>query len=113
MPMMIGFSRQRRQLLEAELQRLVAELPPLGVRRMYLTGELARGAAGPETELELVLVQDTDEPFHRRPDFFVAHVRPRIGTRFLVFTPAEFEELKGADPVLREAVRTGEVVIGG
>lgn len=110
--MMIGFSRQRRQLLEAELQRLVTELPPLGVRRMYLTGELARGAAGPDTELELVIVQETDERFHRRPDFFVSHVRPRIATRFLVFTPPEFEQLQGEDPVLMAAVQTGEVVIG-
>ncbi len=110
---MIGFARHRRQLLEAELQRLTTELPPLGVEAMYLTGEFARGDTGPETALELIIVQATDEPFHRRPDFFVTHVRPRIETRFIVYTPQEFERLSPEDPVLRAALESGEQVIAG
>ncbi len=109
-PMMAGFSRRRKQLLEAELARLATELPPLGIRRLYVTGDLARGPVGPESELEVVAVQDTDEPYHRRPDFFVSHVRPRTGTRFHVFTPEEFEALSGEDPVLRVALAYGELV---
>jgi hypothetical protein len=112
MPMMFGFSRQRRQLLLAELQRIAAEVPPFGALRLILVGDLSRGLAGPETELELVVVQITDEPYQRRPDFWVTHLRPRVGTRFLVYTPEEFEDFGAVDPVLVEADRTGQVVIG-
>jgi hypothetical protein len=110
--MMFGFSHQRRQLLLAELQRIAAEVPPFGALRLILVGELARGLAGPETELELVVVQITDEPYHRRPDFWVTHLRPRVGTRFLVYTPEEFEDLAAVDPVLIEAGGSGQVVVG-
>ena len=112
MPMMFGFSGQRRQLLEAEAQRFAAEAYGYGALRAYLVGELAAGAVGPETELELVIVQETDEPFHRRADFWVAHIRPRVGTRFLVYTPEEFEAVEEDDALLLEAIRVGEVLVG-
>ena len=110
MPIMMGFAHQRRRLLETELARLVQELPPLGVLKAYLSGDFALGQVGAETELELVLVQATDEPFHRRADFFVSHLRPRIGTRFLVYTPEEFDALSGADRTLRQTVGVGELL---
>ncbi|HEX2035782.1 MAG TPA: hypothetical protein VHS99_16515 [Chloroflexota bacterium] len=112
MPMMFGFARQRRQLLAAELQRILPDLSLFGARRVYLIGEFASGTAGPATELELVLIQATDEPFHRRADFWVTHLRPRVGTRFLVYTPQEFEALAEVDPVLQRAQRLGEVIVG-
>ena len=86
MPMMFGFARQRRQLLEAELERFTSEMPPFGAYRAYLIGDVAKGNIQPDTELDLVLVQDTNEPFHRRADFWVTHLRPSVGTRFLVYT---------------------------
>jgi hypothetical protein len=110
--MMFGFAQQRRRMLDAEAERLTAELPPLGVLRMYLTGDYAAGRVGPDTELELLIVQETDQPFRRRADFFVSHVRPRLGTRFIVYTPDEFDALQADDPVIRRAVVSGEVLVG-
>ena len=104
MAVMIGFAARRRELLEAELQRMAAELPMLGVERSYLTGDLARGAVDVGSALELVLVRETDEAFHRRADFFVSHLQPRVATRFSVYTPQEFEALRELDPVLRRAL---------
>jgi hypothetical protein len=110
--MMFGFAQQRRRMLDSEAERLTAELPPLGVLRMYLTGDYASGQVGPDTELELLIVQETEQPFHRRADFFVSHVRPRLGTRFIVYTPGEFDALQAEDPVIRRAVTSGELLIG-
>ncbi len=112
MPMMFGFARQRRQMLQAELQRILGEVIPFGALRMYVIGDLARGEVGPSTELELVIVQATEERYQRRADFWVTHLRPRVGTRFLVYTPEEFEALAETDPVLQEAQRIGDMVIG-
>ena len=112
MPMMFGFSGQRRLMLEEEARRIAGELMGFGALRAYLIGDLSRGTVGPESELELVIVQETDEPFHRRADFWVGHVRPRVGTRFLVYTPDEFEAFEEIDPLLIVAQRSGEVLIG-
>ncbi len=104
MAVMIGFAERRRELLEAELQRMAGELPTLGVERSYLTGDVARGEVEVGSALELVLVRETDEPFRRRADFFVSHLQPRVATHFWVYTPEEFEELAERDPVLRRAL---------
>ena len=104
MAVMIGFAARRRELLEAELQRMAVELPMLGVERSYLTGDLAGGDVDIGSTLELVLVRETDEPFHRRADFFVSHLQPRVATRFWVYTPQEFESLGERDPVPRRAL---------
>ena len=109
---MFGFARQRRKMLEAELERFVQEMPTLGMLRMWVVGDLARGSVSPGSELELVLVQQTDDPWHRRADFWHSHLRPRVGATFHVFTPDELEELDAADPVLRSAQNNGELVYG-
>lgn len=112
MPLMFGFATQRRQMLDAELERLVAEMPQLGMLRMWVTGDLAVGRVTAESLLDLVLVQETDEPWQRRADFWNVHLRPRVGTRFSVFTPREFDELSDSDPLLVRAATEGEQVYG-
>lgn len=111
MGMMLGFSQHRRGLLQAELARIAGELPALGGRGTLLLRDLFGGPPLEyDAELELVIVLHTDEPFHRRADFLVSHLRPRVGTRFLVYTPAEFDELREIDPLLRWALAHGQVV---
>lgn len=110
MGMMFGFGTRRRHELEAELRRMAAELPRLGVERAYLAGDLADSRVDIESDLELVLVHETTEPFHRRADFFTAHLRPRVGTRFFVYTPDEFERDAEEDPLLLRIVREGQGV---
>lgn len=112
MPIMFGFGQQRRQLLEAELHRFASDAARFGARRAFLVGDFGRGESQPDTDLELVIVQETDEPFRRRADFWVNHLRPRVGTRFLVYTPAEFDALATTDPVLEEALARNEAVLG-
>ena len=106
MPMMLGFAAQRRQLLEAELARLVEELPPFGVQRLYAAGAFAHGEVQSDTPLEVVIVHPTDDPFRRRADFFVEHFRPRLQTHFFVYTPEEFDALASDDPFLSRTIAT-------
>lgn len=112
MPIMFGFANQRRQMLDAELERLVAEMPQLGMMRMWVIGDLAMGRVTAESILDLVILQETDEPWQRRADFWNVHLRPRIGTRFSVFTSEEFDAIGDSDPLLISASIEGELVYG-
>lgn len=112
MPMMLGFSDHRRQLLSEEAERLAEDLPPLGVLQAYLVGDFASERIRPETELDLVIVHQTEQPFHRRADFFASHLRPAVGARYVVYTPGEFEELQHVDPVLIRARESGRMIVG-
>jgi hypothetical protein len=112
MPMMFGFAQQRKQILEAELSRLVDEMPQLGMTSMFLVGLFARGEVGPDTALDLVVIQETDEPVHRRADFWTTHLRPRLGVNFFVYTSEEFDNPQPGDRVLHDAANNGERVYG-
>ena len=91
---------------------MAEELPKLGVLRAWVCGEFARGRIAPDTPLDLVLVHKTPEPAHCRSDFFVDHLRPRLDTRFAVYTPEEADALEQSDRVLTEAARFGEPICG-
>jgi hypothetical protein len=110
--MMCGFAEHRRQLLEEEARRFAVEAPPFGAMAAWIVGDLARGVVEPETELEIVLVQETDEPFQRRGEFWESHLRPRVGTRYLVYTPEEVDHLSEVDPLLMAAMTQGEALVG-
>ncbi len=107
--MMFGFGQQRRMMLEAELQRFVEEMPQLGMTRLILIGDLVAGTpAKPDTTLELVVVQETIEPHHRRHEFWATHLRPAVGTSFHVYTESEFNDFGEQDPILRQAAQYGD-----
>ena len=112
MGMVFGFGQHRRRMLEAELARIAGELPALGAMATYLVSDFARTPVQPDTELELLVVRDSDEAFHRRPDFFLSHIRPRLGVRLFVYTPDEFDRLAATDPLIRRARARGVVVDG-
>lgn len=112
MPIMFGFASQRKKMLEAELDRYVEEMPQLGMTRMWIIGDLAKGSVEIDSTLELALVQETDEPWRRRADFWNVHLRPRVGTEFHVFTTDEFERFAEDDPILRQINFEGEQVYG-
>ena len=99
-------------MLESELQRLVAEMPQLGMQSMYLVGPFSQGDVGPKTVLDLVVVQETEESIHRRADFWTTHLRPRIGINYYVYTPDEFEINLEDDLLLQHAFSIGERVYG-
>ena len=109
--MVFGFAEHRRQQLEAEFLRIAGSMRMLGAERFWLAGDLARGAVGPDSELQLVIVHENELPFHRRSDFFQTHLRPQVGASFLVYTPDEFEELCESDPIILEAVSLGDEVV--
>ena len=111
MPIVFGFATHRRQQLEAEFLRIAGSMRQLGAERFWLAGDLARNQVGPDSELELLIVHETEQPFHRRSDFFQTHLRPQVGTTFIVYTPDEFAELCDADRVIAEATGLSDEVV--
>lgn len=110
MPMRVGFVQYRMQLLQEELDKIIAMLPQLGVRRAILLNPLYPGTVEPDTPLKLVMIMEDDRPFVRRPDFFYSHLSPSVAVDFYPYTPEEFDELEGSGSLLGKALQMGEVV---
>jgi len=85
---------RRRRRLEAELGRIVAALPQIGVRRAVVFGSVARGDVGGQSDLDLILIIDSREPFTERCARLYRTLKPSVGLDLLVYTPQEFEEMR-------------------
>ena len=110
MPMRVGFSLFRKQMLERELDSIMGLLPQLGIEKAILIGDMITEDYQPESQIELVIVHDTDRPFGRRADFFSFHLGSAVAVDTQVYTPQEFEELQETLPALYAACQKGRVI---
>ena len=110
MPVRIGFTQFRRQLLEKEMENIMSLLPQLGVEKVYLTGDMVTGDISPDSRIDLIVVHDTDSTFGRRADFFSYHLSSMVAVDCQVYTPQEFEDCQESLPALAAAVKNGKVI---
>lgn len=110
MPVRIGFSVFRKEMLERALQRIEELLPILGVERVIVVGDMATGNITPESSIDLVVVHETDRSFGRRSDFFSYHLDTDVAVDTQVYTPEEFARLQDTLPALHRACQNGRVI---
>ena len=93
-----GFAALRQEhaeRLESELRRIVERLKELGAERVILFGSYARGRRDYFTDLDIIAIMDSDLPFIRRLADIRREVSPAVETDLLVYTPNEFEAIRG------------------
>ena len=110
MPVRIGFTVFRKQMLENELANIMGLMPQLGVEKVFLTGDMITGDISPDSRIDLVVVHDTDAAFGRRADFFSYHLASMVAVDCQVYTPREFEEMQDTLPALCLAKKYGRVI---
>jgi uncharacterized protein len=112
-------TRHRLDLLETELARFVEVASEVfNVERIILFGSLAqaleeddREAVGECSDLDLVVVAETEQPFYERIKQLTRRVRPKVGTDVLVYTPSEWERMKSERLFIKkEVLEKGRVV---
>lgn len=95
--------------LEAVVQRLVEEYSP---DRIILFGSRAAGHASAESDIDLLVVKDTElRPIERRIEVERLLADRRVPLDLLVYTPSELRSLYcSGSPFIEEVFRTGKVV---
>ena len=103
-------ARLNREALEAQLSNIRRRLAGMGVQKAILFGSLARGEVTPFSDLDLIIVQETDARFLDRLEPFYAGLDLRVDADILVYTPEELAELQTWYPFIRQAMREGKVI---
>lgn len=101
---------ERRERLERELGRIVARLAEAGARKIVLFGSVARSEVASTSDLDLIVVQETDRPFTARIEEALRLTSPRVATDILVYTPDEFSELQRSNAFVQRALREGTIL---
>lgn len=93
------------QKLQAELDRylklLLAHVSP---EKVILFGSLAQDQVHLWSDIDLIVVADTDARFLDRTKEMLQLLQPRVGLDILVYTPSEFERLLQERPFFQEEI---------
>jgi predicted nucleotidyltransferase len=100
---------ERRALLERELGRIVDTLRQMNVQLVLLFGSAARKDIGAYSDLDLIVVLDSNLPFVKRLGLLYEHIQPRVGLDLLAYTPQEFERIRRR-PFIQQALQEGKVL---
>jgi len=95
------------------LGELCRRLVAAGAQRIYLFGSCARGEADDESDVDLVVIHDTELPFFDRLRQAAACADPDWPVDILVYTPAEFETMRRQGNAFAELVVDEGVLLHG
>jgi predicted nucleotidyltransferase len=88
-------AEKRLLLLQSELTRwlplLIQQLNP---ERVILFGSLTQDQVHDWSDIDLVIVRETTQPFLKRVQEAMLLLKPKVGLDILIYTPEEFAELK-------------------
>ncbi len=103
---------RRRAVLEAELARYVQLLrEQYAPQRILLFGSLTSGEIREWSDIDLVIIKETERKFLDRIREVLQLLRPQVGVDILVYTPDEFDQLVQQRAFVRdEIVGKGKVL---
>ena len=87
-------ARARKEMLEQELERFLRILIEEGNPELILIfGSMVTGEIHESSDIDLVVVEDSDLPFLPRTKQMRSMLKPQIGTDILWYTPDEFNHM--------------------
>lgn len=100
-----GSVMQRRVILEAELERCVKLLREhYDPQRILLFGSLAAGEVREWSDIDLVIIKETERRFLDRTREVLELLRPQVGIDVLVYTPDEFAQMVQQRAFVRDEI---------
>ena len=106
-----AWQQQHWLAVERELARVVSALRAWGADRVVLYGSYARGDFHKDSDVDLLIVKNTEERFIDRIASALAVTGARIPVEPIVYTPAELEQMRARrSGLLAETEREGKVL---
>ncbi len=103
---------KRKRALKRELLRIKRGLIALGAKKIILFGSLASGRVRRTTDIDLLVVKDSDARFSDRLKEVYDKIAPRMASDILIYTQDEFNKLSKTSIFVRRAIKEGKVLYG-
>ncbi|MFQ5987219.1 MAG: nucleotidyltransferase domain-containing protein [Dehalococcoidia bacterium] len=93
------------------MKEIVAALKGYDPRRVILLGSLARGEEDRYSDIDLVIIKETEERFLDRINSVYEILQPTRALDVLVYTPEEFEHMRReGNPFIERLLQEGMVI---
>lgn len=104
--------KKRYQQLRHELDRIVKVLvKDYSPEKIILYGSMARGQIKEWSDLDIVVIKDTNQRFYDRIGNLLHLTKPGVGIDFLIYTPEEFRDMSTYNMFIQEEViKRGKVL---
>lgn len=103
-------TRERKELLKKEIERILDVIKKRNIKKVILFGSLIDGHVTSKSDLDLVVIEETDKRFLDRLDELYLVIEPRLALDLLVYTPSEIEEMKTSNSFIRHILSKGRVI---
>lgn len=97
--------------MENNLTALLDGLRRYQPQRIILFGSAARGEADSESDLDVLVIKETKEPFVDRLETVAQLCPPGVHADILVYTPGELQRMIDEEnPFIAQALNEGKVI---
>lgn len=101
---------ERKAKLTSELDRALKAVITLNPQKVILFGSMSRGDIGSASDIDLLIIWDTDMPFLERLGVFYDAIKPDVAMDILVYTPDEINQAIHTNSFIRHAIEEGVVL---
>lgn len=102
--------KERKAKLAAQLEKAIEAITTLNPEKVILFGSFNHGDLNSRSDIDLLVVWDTDLPFLERTQVFYDAIQPDLAMDILIYTPEEIERLQENNPFIRKALAEGRVI---
>ena len=97
--------------MQEKLNKLLQALQGYYPQRIILFGSVARGEADADSDLDVLVIKDTPEPFVHRLEAMAQLCPLGVHADILVYTPYElWQMVDDGNPFILSALREGNIV---
>ncbi|MGM0366679.1 MAG: nucleotidyltransferase domain-containing protein [Actinomycetota bacterium] len=101
---------KRKQKLDCELKRIIARIKELDPEKIILFGSVASGNISFDSDIDLIIIKETDKRFLKRLEEVYSYIKPRTAIDILVYTPREFESLLKESDFIKAVAGKGTLI---
>jgi uncharacterized protein len=102
--------KPREELLIQELDRIIGRIDRAGVQKIILFGSLAEGTVGLTSDIDLIIIKETNERFLDRLDTVYREIEPNVAVDVLVYTSQEIADMSSWNSFIKQALKKGRVL---